>query len=146
VFLTRGLVQELGPFREDLHFSFDYEYFQRILLAGFRPIELDATVAIFRVHDASKTGSHAAGFAADDMKVADLYFDRVSRSDQHRLVSQRRRYAAWRTIEACSGLAQSGGTPAALRALWRELFRDPGLLRYRPVWGALRRWHGLGAK
>jgi glycosyltransferase involved in cell wall biosynthesis len=145
VFLTRGLIQELGPFREDLHYSFDYEYFQRILFAGVRPVELDATVAVFRVHDASKTGSNAAGFAADDMKVADLYFDRVSRSDQHRLVRQRRRVMAWRTVDACSRLVQSGGTRTALRALWREVFRDPGLLRHRPVWGALRRWCGLGS-
>jgi glycosyltransferase involved in cell wall biosynthesis len=145
VFLTRGLIEELGPFREDLHYSFDYEYFQRILFAGVRPVELDATVAVFRVHDASKTGSHAAGFAADDMKVADLYFDRVSRSDQRRLARQRRRYMAWRTVDACSGLVHSGGTRAALRALWREVFRDPGLLRYRPVWGALRQWCGLGS-
>jgi glycosyltransferase involved in cell wall biosynthesis len=145
VFLTHSLVRQVGPLREDLHYSFDYEYFQRILFAGVSPIELDETVAVFRVHGASKTGSHAAGFAADDVKVADLYFDRVSRSDQHRLAGQRRRFMAWRTVDGCSRLARSDGTRAARRALWREVFRDPGLLRFRPVWGALRRWYGLGS-
>jgi glycosyltransferase involved in cell wall biosynthesis len=145
VFLTHSLMQEVGSFREDLHYSFDYEYFQRLLFAGVRPLELDATLAIFRVHEASKTGSHAAGFAADDMKVADLYFDRVSVADRHRLANQRRRFMAWRTVDACSALVRSNGTGAARRALSREVLRDPGLLRYRPVLGALRRWYGIGS-
>lgn len=146
VFLRQDLVQEIGSFREDLHYSFDYEYFQRLLFAGVKPLELDATVAVFRVHDASKTASHAAGFAADDVRVADLYLDRVSRADRRRLVNQRRRFMAWRTLDACSSLVQSSGTRAALRALWSEVLRDPGLLRYRPVLGAMRRWYGLGLR
>jgi glycosyltransferase involved in cell wall biosynthesis len=145
VFLTQSLIREVGPLREDLQYSFDYEYFQRILFAGVRPIELDATVAVFRVHEASKTSSHAAGFAADDMQVADLYFDRVAPSDRPRLLKQKQHFMAWRTLDACAGLVRSSGTGVALRALWREVFRDPGLLRYRPVWGALRRWYGLGS-
>ncbi|MDQ6672227.1 MAG: glycosyltransferase [Chloroflexota bacterium] len=146
VFLRHDLIQEIGLLREDLNYSFDYEYFQRILFAGVRPFELDATLAVFRLHDASKTAAHAPGFAADDVRVADLYIDRVSRSTRRRLASQRRRFMAWRTIDACSTLAQSEGARAARRALWREVFRDPGLLRYRPVWGAMRRWYGIGSK
>lgn len=139
VFLRKTLVDELGEFREDLHYSFDYEYFQRILFAGFRPLELDATTALFRVHDASKTGSSAARFAADDLTVADLYFDTVSRADQRRLRRQRHAVMAWRTVDQCAQLAKSDGYAAALKTLLNCMRRDPELLRYRPVWGALRR-------
>jgi glycosyltransferase involved in cell wall biosynthesis len=142
VFFRTSLVDEIGHFREDLHYSFDYEYFQRILFAGHRPLELDTTVAMFRVHDASKTASNAAGFAADDLSVADLYFDRVSRSDQRRLISQRRKFMAWQTVDRCSRLAQSRGSSVARRVLLGHVLRDPRLLRYRPVWGAFRRWYG----
>jgi glycosyltransferase involved in cell wall biosynthesis len=139
VFLRKSLMGDLGEFREDLPYSFDYEYFQRILFAGLRPLELDATTAMFRVHDASKTGSNAAGFAADDLTVADLYFDRVSQADRRRLLRQRRAVMAWRTVDQCAQVAQSDGAAVALRALLNRVRRDPQLLRYRPVWGALRR-------
>jgi hypothetical protein len=50
--------------------------------------------------------------------------------------------AAWRVVDGCVTLCRTDGRRAARRALWQQVFRDPGLLRYRPVWGALRRWHG----
>jgi glycosyltransferase involved in cell wall biosynthesis len=142
VFLRTSLIETLGEFREDLQYSFDYEYFQRILFAGFWPIELDATVAMFRIHQTSKTATHTAGFAADDLTVAELYFDRVSRSDQRRLTSQKHRVMAWRTLDSCVALAERQGERVALRTLLTHLLRDPQLLRYRPVWGAVRRWCG----
>jgi glycosyltransferase involved in cell wall biosynthesis len=145
VFFRSSLIEAVGEFREDLQYSFDYEYFQRILFAGFWPIELDAIVAMFRVHDASKTASNAAGFADDDLTVADLYFDRVAPSAQRRLVRQRRALDAWRTVDTCAALAQTHGGRAARDELWRLVRRDPRLLLHRQVWGALRRWHGLGA-
>ena len=139
VFLRKRLIDELGEFREDLHYSFDYEYFQRVLFAGLRPLELATTMAMFRVHDASKTGSSSAGFAADDMTVAELYFDRVSRSNQQRLLRQKHAVMAWRTVDQCAQVARSRGAMVALRVLVKRVLLDPQLLRYRPVWGALRR-------
>jgi glycosyltransferase involved in cell wall biosynthesis len=139
VFLRKRLIDELGEFREDLHYSFDYEYFQRILFAGLRPLELATTMAMFRVHDASKTGSSSAGFAADDVTVAELYFDRVSRSNQQRLLRQKHAVMAWRTVDQCAQVARSRGAMMALRVLVKRVLLDPQLLRYRPVWGALRR-------
>jgi hypothetical protein len=137
-----SLIQQAGAFREELRYSFDYEYFQRILLAGFRPIQLEAAVAMFRVHEASKTASHAAGFAVDDQAVADLYFSRVSAQHQRRLTRQRHQSMAWRTVDRCTAIAQTRGFQVARNALWLNVLRDPRLLQYRPVWGALRRWYG----
>jgi glycosyltransferase involved in cell wall biosynthesis len=140
VFVRKRLIERIGPFREDLHYSFDYEYFQRILFAGIRPLELDGATARFRVHAASKTGSNAAGFAVEDMMVADLYFERVSHPYRGQLVRQKHAFMAWRTIDQCAAIAQARGTRAARGALVQHVLRDPRLLRYRYVWGALRRW------
>jgi glycosyltransferase involved in cell wall biosynthesis len=140
VFLRMSLIDEVGRFTEDLHYSFDYEYFQRILFAGFRPMELDAIVAMFRVHQASKTASNAAGFAADDQAVADRYFNRVSAQYQQRLIAQKRKFMAWQTVDQYAKLAQSRGPRVARRGLWLHVLRNPRLLQYRPVWGALRRY------
>jgi hypothetical protein len=133
-------METLGEFREDLQYSFDYEYFQRILFAGFRPMELDAIVAMFRVHHSSKTASNAAGFAADDQAVADRYFNRVSAQYQQRLIAQKRKFMAWQTVDQYAKLAQSRGPRVARRGLWLHVLRNPRLLQYRPVWGALRRY------
>jgi glycosyltransferase involved in cell wall biosynthesis len=140
VFLRKSLVDQVGQFREDLHYSFDYEYFQRLLFAGYWPIEYEATVAVFRIHADSKTASYAARFAADDLMVADLYFDRVSPSHQRRLRKQKREQMAWRTVDNCWAIAEAHGPHMARRELWLRVLRDPRLLQYRPVWGALRRW------
>jgi glycosyltransferase involved in cell wall biosynthesis len=141
VFLRKSLVDEMGLFREDLKYSFDYEYFQRILLADQRPLELDAVVAQFRVHNTSKTASNAAGFAEDDLKVAELYYDRASAADQRRLARQRQTAETWRTVNQCWEAARSDGSRAARRILWRHIRRDLRLLRHRQVWGALRQWY-----
>jgi len=141
VFFRKSLIDGFGLFREDLHYSFDYEYFQRLLMGGQRPLILPSVVAMFRIHDGSKTADNSAGFATDDLTVADLYFDRVSKTDQRRLRRQKHRSLAWLVVDRCSSLAQSQGPRAARRTLWKYVFHDPALLRYRPVWGALRRWY-----
>ena len=74
-----------------------------------------------------------------DMTVAELYFDRVSRSNQQRLLQQKHAVMAWRTVDQCAQVAQLHGARVALRVLVKRVLLDPQLLRYRPVWGALRR-------
>lgn len=141
VFLRKSLVDALGMFREDLHYSFDYEYFQRALFAGYQPVVINTTLATFRIHHGSKTGSNSAGFAADDLAVADLYFNRVSVDQQRQLRHQKHWMTAWRIVDRCAGVARTQGRGAARRVLWQQVLRDPSLLQYRPVWGALRRWY-----
>jgi len=144
VFLRKNLVDEVGLFREDLHYSFDYEYFLRILLSGHRPIELDTILAMFRLHGLSKTTLNGPGFTGDDLAIADLYFDRVLPSYQRRVVRQRHEFLSWRILDGCSSIARMQGPRAARRALRQRVMQDPRLLRYRAVWGAFRRWYGLG--
>jgi glycosyltransferase involved in cell wall biosynthesis len=133
VFLRRDLLEKVGYFREDLQYSFDYEYFVRLLFAGLWPLQLDETLATYRVHSASKTGSNQNGFDRDVWTVAEIYANRASPSVRAVLM-----------IERCWRLAEASGSRSARRALWRAMLRDPQLALRRPTWGALRRWHGLG--
>jgi glycosyltransferase involved in cell wall biosynthesis len=144
VFVRKRLVDEVGLFREDLHYSFDFEYFLRILWSKQRPVQLDTILATFRLHEASKTTRHESGFTRDDLAIADLYFERASPAHQRRLLQQRHEFKSWRILNQCSATAQTVSPRAARRALWQEVLQDPRLLRYRAVLGAFRRWYGLG--
>src|SRR6266496_6660 len=73
-FWSSQLWKQLGPFREDLHYSFDYEYWLRIKFkAGIAPHVVHKCLAIFRLHEASKTMSGATPFEHDDTLLMNEY-------------------------------------------------------------------------
>lgn len=133
VFFRRRLIESAGLFREDFQYAFDYEYFVRLLYAGWVPTQVSETLAIYRVHPASKTGSSQSAFDRDVLAIADLYTHRAQPSVRAVL-----------TINRCWRVAEAHGPRAARVALRQALVHDPWLARSRPVWGALRRWYGLG--
>jgi glycosyltransferase involved in cell wall biosynthesis len=66
-FWSARLWKRLGEFREDLNFSFDYEYWVRIRFRGnLQPHVIDKTLAVFRMHAASKTLSAKDPFEHDN--------------------------------------------------------------------------------
>ena len=133
VFFQRDLVESAGLFLEDFQYAFDFEYFVRLLFSAQRPILLNEILAMYRVHAASKTGSNQAAFDRDVLAIAESYLPRASPPVRAVLTTNR----CWRVAEA-------NGPRAARRALRQALVHDPWLARSRPVWGALRRWYGLG--
>jgi glycosyltransferase involved in cell wall biosynthesis len=57
-FFDRKYFDQLGLFREDLHYCFDYEYWMRMHFKGqLRPEIIRQCLSAFRLHDASKTVS-----------------------------------------------------------------------------------------
>jgi glycosyltransferase involved in cell wall biosynthesis len=65
-FWSAELHREIGPFREDLHFYMDYEFWLRMRLARqIRPVVLDRCLAMYRLHDASKTVAQNDRFAKE---------------------------------------------------------------------------------
>ncbi len=55
-FWSASLTNELGGFREDLNYVFDYEYWLRLRLKGdVKPVIVDKVLAGFRFHEDSKT-------------------------------------------------------------------------------------------
>ena len=55
VFWTRRIADKIGPFREDLFWVMDYEYWLRILRAGGKVGFVDAELASFRRHPNQKS-------------------------------------------------------------------------------------------
>jgi glycosyltransferase involved in cell wall biosynthesis len=55
-FFARKIFDQIGLFREDLHYCFDYEYWMRMhFKAGLKPAVVRQCMSAFRLHDSSKT-------------------------------------------------------------------------------------------
>jgi glycosyltransferase involved in cell wall biosynthesis len=54
-FWRRDVFDEIGPFREDLHYVFDTEFTLRLALAGAAPRLLDRELAVRFLHDEAKS-------------------------------------------------------------------------------------------
>lgn len=59
VFWTRRIAEKVGPFREELHFVMDYDYWLRVLLAGGKVGRIDAEIGCFRVTPQQKSSRSA---------------------------------------------------------------------------------------
>ena len=75
-FFRRSVLEEIGYLREDLHYSFDYEYWLRCALAGKRFKHIDTTLASFRIHDSSKTVLNATRFNEDTFRFLEEIFSK----------------------------------------------------------------------
>ena len=121
-FWATSLFKQLGPFREDLHFSFDYEYWLRIRFkGGVGPHVVHQCLAIFRLHEASKTMSAEAPFEHDDAILLREYMPYLSRADR-RIVrgAHRRRRARANRKAGWAALKRNDLTEARKRA-WATL-------------------------
>jgi len=137
-FWSRRMARTLGPFRADMHYAFDHEFWIRALTAGFRCHRIPALLAEARLHQASKTVSSAASWDADFREMEALYLPRLT-------VTERRRYhrgmLRWNAYIACRGLPgrlSSATGVERVRILGRELRRHH-LHLLRPGLGMLKR-------
>ena len=106
-FWAASLWKQFGGFREDLHYSFDYEYWLRLRFkANVAPHVVHQCMAVFRLHGASKTMSGATPFEPDDQKLISEYwsylpwFDRrIVRQAQRRMRARANRKAGWAALK-----------------------------------------------
>jgi glycosyltransferase involved in cell wall biosynthesis len=78
------LFRELGPFWEDMHYAFDYEFWMRLwFVAKLKPHMLRRCMGGYRLHESSKTVSVWERFETD--------FDRVRTHYRHFLTRAQRR-------------------------------------------------------
>jgi glycosyltransferase involved in cell wall biosynthesis len=116
-FWTAKLWKQLGPFRDDLHYSFDYEYWLRIKFkAGVDPHVVHKCMAIFRLHYASKTMSGDQPFDPEDRRLRDEYMPYLTWSER-RWVRTALRHARARSNRAAGWAALKKKDLAAARKL-----------------------------
>lgn len=65
VFWRRRVAEQVGPFREELYYAMDYDYWCRVIVSGGKVCRLDRTLAAFRIWGQQK--STAAEKAAGEM-------------------------------------------------------------------------------
>ena len=66
VFWSASLQREAGPFREDLQYAMDYEFWLRLRFGlGRSPRRLDRILARYRIHGDSKSIAHQQGMARE---------------------------------------------------------------------------------
>lgn len=75
-FWRRRVMESIGPFDETLHFTMDYDYWLRAVLAGLRPHYLDRDLAGFRLYGESKSGSQLDKFWQDWQNLLEKVYSR----------------------------------------------------------------------
>jgi len=116
-FWTAKLWKQLGPFRQELHYSFDYEFWLRIKFrGGVDPHVVHQCLAIFRLHGASKTMSAAQPFEPEDARLREEYMPYLTLA-QRRWVRTALRHARARANHDAGWAALKKKDIAAARKL-----------------------------
>lgn len=146
-FMKRSLVERLGPFEENLHYSMDMEYYVRAAFAGVPMHIILDVLAGWRIQPNSKTVRHgqAYAFRKDEVRILRDYVsrlpdrERVPAQDQLRLESLN---ALLREANFWSG---QGQRVKSISLLGRILLTSPSWILKRPWLGGVRQTF-LGAK
>lgn len=139
-FWHRELTETLGPFREDLHFVFDYEYWLRFRIRGnVAPEICDDVLAAFRMHADAKTSAAPEAFERELASVRTHYRALVPRSDRWRAWLQERRVVAGYHQRVAIERAALGERASAGRLLMRSLTEWPLYILSRRTFGVAHR-------
>ncbi len=136
-FFRAAVLQHIGFFSKDLHYSFDYEYWLRAFLRGFKFGSSKEIISLFRLHKSSKTVSdYSQGkFALDFIKI---YRCALS----NRQLSLLNRKGLYRGLGRAGcllfiNLESSSTTHAARLSFWRIILQNPEILVFSFTWKTL---------
>ena len=131
-FWAAELHRRVGPFREDLDYFMDYEFWLRLRLhERVRPVWLDRFVARYRLHAQSKTVRGTSGFMREAHEIVAAFQGCLTRAERAWLrAARRRRVASVRGSEAVSLFRNGAHGEAAARlfsavASWPPIVVDP---------------------
>ena len=125
VFWSAHVQRMAGPFREDLRYVMDYEFWMRLrFVHRLRPVRIPGVLAHYRIHPVSKSVAQQAGMGAEVAAVVREY---------QRLLTPRERARVWLARRHRRGRVHGA------RAFGHLRDRQPGAA-VREVARALRQW------
>jgi hypothetical protein len=138
-FWAANLHRELGEFREDLHYFFDYEFWLRLRFNGeIRPLIIPQTIALYRLHLHSKTVAHEAAFVPEGRAIQEFYKHRLTRAQRVWLpIALQHRKARIRGEKAVNFL-RAGNFSEGLRMLFSALVAWPFIVLDRRAFIAIK--------
>lgn len=124
-FWSARLHRLAGPFREDLHYSMDYEFWLRLRFRErVEPLRIEQQIAAYRMHPVSKSVAHQDGMTREIRATLHAY---------EKLLTRRERVRVWLARRHRRSRVHGA------RALQRFESRDPGGA-LRDLATALRAW------
>ena len=91
-FWSARLWREVGPFREDMHFGFDYEFWMRFVFkAKATPHLIRKCMGGYRLHESSKTMSQYDKFLIEFKRVRDQFWSELTPDEQQTVLTRRKR-------------------------------------------------------
>jgi len=117
-FWSAKLHHEMGPFREDLNYTMDYEFWLRFrFMKRIKPFYIDHTIAYYRLHENSKTVTRNTEFTREGHPIIAQYKRRLNCMQRGWLwVARRHRKARVCGTKAVIHL-KAGKVSAATRSL-----------------------------
>jgi glycosyltransferase involved in cell wall biosynthesis len=85
-FIRREAIEEVGPFREDMHYAFDCEYFLRLAYAGHLPLLIEDELSVRVVHPAAKSAGDLEPFRRDIRRFPQVLRSWLSWSERVKLM------------------------------------------------------------
>ncbi len=85
VFLRREVIEQIGPFDENLRYTMDYEYWIRVQQKFGKPFFLKQPLSAFRIHGASKGTTAFDKQFTEELAVSTNYFPSSILQFLHRL-------------------------------------------------------------
>jgi len=128
------LHERVGAFCEDFRYAMDYDFWMRLRFGlGVRPHLLDAPVALYRLHDASKTVAESASFAREIAEAMAPHEAALPPLRRLRVRAARRSRRARAEGRRAVGHLRARELPAAARAIasavatWPPVLLGPAL-------------------
>lgn len=138
-FWSRDAWAKAGKLREDLHYSFDREYWLRLRFGGRQPTLLPEVLSRFRLHQGSKTVTSDLSFQDERNQIRFEYAAQLDHGERQRVLALARRLDAKLTVARISRAPALG----QVIDLCRLLCRQPAVIAQKPFWGAAARALGL---
>lgn len=91
-FWSRQCWEKAGQLDESLHYAMDHEYWGRLAYHGFRPVCIQQSLALFRLHSQGKTALGDGNFMSDERLVIEKWIGRVTPSEARLLLYYRRTF------------------------------------------------------